>query len=113
MRKTRTSVPRAIATDIQFRSDRTCCVCQERGKPTQIHHIDEDPRNNASTNLALLCLHCHDETQVKGGFGRKLDAGQVAQYRDDWVARVQKRRDTADQLAAAHGAALTSRKAVF
>jgi hypothetical protein len=51
----------------------------------QIHHIDDDPSNNEIRNLAPLCFDCHSETQIKGGFGRKLDADQVYLYRDDWV----------------------------
>ena len=39
-------------------------------------------------NLAALCLQCHDDTQIRGGFGRKLNAAQVIQYRDDWVKRI-------------------------
>lgn len=105
MGKTRIDIPRDTAASIQFRSDRTCCVCRERGLPTQIHHIDENPSNNDENNLSLLCLHCHDLTQIKGGFGRKLDNLQVIKYRDDWHARVQKRRDIADEIAAAHQAA--------
>ncbi len=55
-----------------FASDSTCCVCRERGKAVQVHHIDEDPSNNTPANLAVLCLECHNQTQVSGGFGRKL-----------------------------------------
>ena len=87
---------------ILFSSDRTCCVCRERGKPVQIHHLDDDPSNNDLGNLAVLCLDCHNATQVKGGFGRKLDSLQVRKFRDDWAARVAKRRDAADQVAASH-----------
>jgi hypothetical protein len=91
MVKTRTPIADDVAANLLSRSDRTCCVCRERGKPTQIHHIDEDPSNNDPNNLAVLCLHCHEETQIRGGFGRKLDTHQVVQFRDDWFARVQKR----------------------
>lgn len=103
MAKTRTPIPDDVAVALQFRSDRTCCICQERGKPTQIHHVDEDPGNNDPDNLALLCLHCHEETQIKGGFGRKLNASLIVQYRNDWFKRVQKRRDDADKIAMQYG----------
>jgi hypothetical protein len=105
MAKARMPIPSETAASVLFRSDRTCCICRERGKPNQIHHIDEDPANNDPANLALLCLHCHEDTQIRRGFGRKLDAHQVIQYRNDWYARVQKRRDTADDIAARHQAA--------
>jgi hypothetical protein len=107
--KTRIPVPPEIATKIRFDSDLTCCKCRERGKPHQIHHIDEDASNNAESNLAVLCLECHNETQVAGGFGRKLDAVTVREYRDDWVARVKTRRETADLLAAQNMAETVSK----
>src|SRR6266404_1961891 len=103
--KNRIEVPRDTAALVLFRSDRTCCVCRDRGKPIQIHHIDGNPRNNDPQNLAVVCLDCHNDTQVLGGFGRKLDAVQVRQYSDDWLQRVESRRNTADQIAAAHQSA--------
>jgi 5-methylcytosine-specific restriction endonuclease McrA len=113
-KKSRIPVPEDGATLLMFRSDRTCCVCHVRGEPIQIHHIDEDPSNNDPDNLAVLCFHCHDETQITGGFGRKLDAAQVTQYRDDWHRRVEARREAADNIALAReaGQAHASRKGV-
>jgi hypothetical protein len=103
-KKDRIPVPDSVATLLMFRSDRTCCVCRQRGEPMQIHHIDEDPSNNDLDNLAILCFHCHDETQIRGGFGRKLDAAQVTYYRDDWHRRVEARREAADKIALAREA---------
>jgi hypothetical protein len=36
---------------------------------------------------------------IKGGFARKLDAQQVARYRQDWIDRVKERRKRADEIA--------------
>jgi hypothetical protein len=91
-KKKRVEIPRAIEAQVQFASDRTCCVCRVKGKPFQIHHIDENPANNEFKNLAVLCLECHNETQIRGGFGRKLNADQVILYRDDWLIQVAKTR---------------------
>ena len=99
MSKTRTEIPKDTVAKVQFDSDRTCCVCRERGKPIQIHHIDENPSNNDPANLAVLCFDCHHQTQLRGGFDRKLDGQQVVEFRDDWLRRVTKRRDLADELA--------------
>jgi hypothetical protein len=63
-----------------------------------MHHIDDNPNNHDEANLAVLCLECHHETQITGGFSRKLDAAQVREFRADWVRRVAKRRRMADQL---------------
>lgn len=40
----------------------------------------------------MLCLDCHSETQIEGGFHRKLDEDQVTLYRDDWIIQVAKMR---------------------
>jgi hypothetical protein len=98
-KKKRTLIPDDIASEILFLSDRTCCVCNIRGKNVQIHHIDENPANNEIENLSILCLECHNDTMIKGGFGRKLEANQVIKYKNDWIERVKKRKDTADDLA--------------
>lgn len=95
----RVPIPHDTAAEIMFISDRTCCVCNERGKPVQIHHIDENPGNNVIENLSVLCLECHNDTQIRGGFGRKLNSPLVIRYREEWIARVKKRREDADALA--------------
>jgi hypothetical protein len=92
VRKRKTSIPPEKSAKVLFYSDRTCCVCREHGKPVQIHHIDENPNNHEFENLAALCFDCHDETQIRGGFSRKLDADQISLYRDDWYRLVSKNR---------------------
>ena len=99
MTKIRVSVPSDLVADVMFASDSTCCVCRERGKAVQVHHVDEDPSNNTLANLAVLCLECHNQTQLSGGFGRKLNAELVVKYREEWAARVSQRRDAADRAA--------------
>ncbi len=91
-KKRRIEIPRALQAQVLFASDRICCICRVKGKPVQIHHIDDNPANNDFDNLAVLCLDCHNETQIRGGFHRKLDAEQVMLYRDDWLKQVSKTR---------------------
>ena len=99
MTRSRTQIPDGIAAEILYACDHTCCVCQERGKAVQIHHLDEDPSNHGIANLSILCLECHNQTQTSGGFGRKLTKDVVTIYRDEWLARVKKRRQESDRLA--------------
>jgi hypothetical protein len=99
-KKHRILIEEALAARVLFNSDRTCCVCRSPGKSVQIHHVDDNPANNVIGNLAVLCLDCHEKTQVSGGFARKLDAEQIILYRDDWTRSVTLRRaaslDTGD-----------------
>jgi len=99
MAKIHTPIPNDLAIEVLYASNRTCCVCGERGKIIQIHHIDENPSNNVFENLAVLCLECHHNTQIKGGFGRTLNVPLVIKYRDKWLDRVKRRRNRADELA--------------
>jgi hypothetical protein len=92
MAKQRTPVPKEIAARVLFEHDRTCCVCRHRGKPVQIHHLNEDPSSHSLDNLAVLCFDCHRETQIRGGFDRKLDADQVRLFREDWLRLVRRQR---------------------
>ena len=78
---------------ILFNCDRTCCVCHVRTrKHVQVHHIDSDNANDSYQNLAVLCLECHNDTMLKGGFGRKLSPTEVAMYRNDWVSQISRLR---------------------
>ena len=65
-RKNRVTIPKDIADKVMFNHNNTCCVCRIPNKETQIHHIDENPANNDIDNLAVLCLECHNKTQITG-----------------------------------------------
>lgn len=93
LKKQRNPIPPDTAAEVLYLGDRTCCVCNERGRAVQIHHLDEDPSNNDVDNLVALCLLCHDDTQLSGGFGRKLNEPLVRKYRTEWYATIKKRRD--------------------
>lgn len=91
----RIEIPQGVAAELLFLADRTCCVCRQRLRPVQIHHIDGDPTNSTLENLAVLCFDCHRETQIRGGFDRKLDAAQVRLYKADWNRRIEASRSAA------------------
>ena len=99
MSKIRKPIQPDLAAEVLYLSDNTCCVCKERGKSVQIHHIDEDPSHNVFENLACLCFECHNKTQIKGGFGRKLTSEVISKYRDEWLIDVKERRILANQRA--------------
>jgi hypothetical protein len=98
-KRKRAPIPPEISARVLFESDRTCCVCRQRGKPVQIHHINENPSHNDLRNLAVLCFDCHRETQITGGFDRKLDSDQVTLYRNDWHEAVARARTKTEALA--------------
>ena len=100
--ETRVPPPEVIRTKVVYASDSTCCVCEELGigKNVQIHHIDGNRNNHTFDNLAVLCLECHNKTQVKGGFTQHLTASVVIEYRNNWIDRVCSRRKAFDEMTA-------------
>jgi hypothetical protein len=90
--KQRVPIPEDISAEVLHAADKTCSVCRDPSRSPQIHHIDENPSNNEVSNLAVLCLECHRETQIRGGFTKTLSAELVRRYRDEWLAIVQERR---------------------
>ncbi len=87
-----------LDAEVIFEHDRICCVCNKAiNKNIQIHHIDENHDNNSKENLSVLCVDCHEETLIKGGFVRRLTPELVELYRDKWVAKVKRKRDKETQ----------------
>jgi 5-methylcytosine-specific restriction endonuclease McrA len=60
----RTPIPDESAAEVMFLSDRTCCVCRDPKRKTEIHHIDGDPTNNMLDNLAVICKDCHSDAHT-------------------------------------------------
>jgi hypothetical protein len=81
-----------IQDEAIFIHDRTCCVCRnENDRHLQVHHIDDNHDNNEIDNLAILCQNCHSDSQIEGGFFRKLGPSLVRKYRDEWLEIVENR----------------------
>lgn len=80
----RTTIPKEMAAEVMFASDRTCCVCRLEKHKCQIHHIDGNPKNNVIDNLAVICLHCHSEAHSIGAFVRSLAPDLIRLYNSSW-----------------------------
>jgi len=46
-----------------------CAICGDPGE--EVHHIDEDPKNNFDDNLVKLCVHCHSVAHHGWHVGKK------------------------------------------
>lgn len=84
----RPSIPAKVQSAVLLANRHACCVCQ---KPrVQLHHIDEDPSNNVSDNLAALCTDHHDMASMQIGLTKKLTAAQVRVYKKQWEQRCER-----------------------
>jgi hypothetical protein len=52
-----------ISDRLRFKRHNICEGCgqvgSKKGNPLTVHHVDYNPKNNAPTNLLLLCAKCH------------------------------------------------------
>jgi len=84
MTKTRIPIPDELAAKVMFASDRTCCVCRDQTRKTEIHHIDGDPSNNDFSNLAVMCKDHQSDAHTNHAFARNLSADTVRLYNETW-----------------------------
>lgn len=108
-KKTRTPIPDDVAAEVLYLHDYSCCICGDKAH-LAIHHLDDDPSNHNLDNLAVLCLAHHEQTQLRGGFTRKLTRPVVSKARDKWLGTVIEYREAAKQLAAARLAGVPTAK---
>src|SRR5207253_7359763 len=80
----RPNIPQPICDELMVRNCHTCCVCRNRYKHVQTHHIDGNNSNNAYENLAVLCLDDHSRVTGDEGLGRRFSVGEVRRYKADW-----------------------------
>jgi hypothetical protein len=89
MPKVRTPVPNPLRAQILIANQHACCVCGKSG--VQIHHINSDPTDNRSANLAVLCLPHHDKATVVTGLSRKLSPSDIRKYKRNWERQCHER----------------------
>lgn len=92
MAKKRPKVPKRTEADLMFFNEHTCCICREKGKDVEIHHIDSDKKNNDMSNLSVLCLDCHSKVTGKRGRGRSYTPLEVSKNKRDWEYKVKIKR---------------------
>ncbi len=107
-KKARTPIPEDVSAEVKFLSAGVCCICHDPGRPTQIHHLNEDPSDHSLENLAVLCLDHHTEAGTTRPFVQDLDAKSIRLYREDWHQTVRERRDAGLPMIASDRAGTTT-----
>jgi len=82
----RKRLPTEIETLILTESHRRCCICyalkgDDSEKRGQIAHLDQDPSNNDSSNLAFICFDHHDQYDSQTSQSKNLTISEVKQYK--------------------------------
>lgn len=77
-------LPRHLEAEVLYLNDHTCCICRDRSKDVQIHHIDGNPANNSIGNLAVVSLDCHSRVTGRRGLGRSYTPEEVRKYKAGW-----------------------------
>ena len=89
--RSRKKVSESTQAEVLVQSRRRCCICfglnrDESIKKGQIAHLDQDRNNNATSNLAFLCLEHHDEYDSQTSQSKGLQRAEIERYRDELVA---------------------------
>ncbi|RVH33902.1 HNH endonuclease signature motif containing protein [Sinorhizobium meliloti] len=99
----RPPIPTEVLLRVLFANRYQCCVCRDAKKSVIVHHIEEwaDSRLHDYENLAVLCLHHHDQAHSKKTLSKNLDVKALRDAKEKWEAEV-KRFDAEAILAAMH-----------
>lgn len=84
---TRRAIPADVETQVLHDSGRRCCMCfalnRDFGeKSGQIAHLNRNPSDNRSANLAWLCLPHHDKYDGRTSQSKGYTQAEVTKYRD-------------------------------
>jgi len=72
----RQEIPKKTQDELLTKAKHCCCICGNSG--VQLHHIDENPKNNEIGNIAVLCAKHHAE--VHGNLTKKITPSQLRLY---------------------------------
>ena len=86
----RKAIPKSREAEVLFLNRHTCCICHEKGKDVQIHHIDGDSGNNGVSNLSVVCLDCHSRVTGIRGLGKSYSSLELKRYKKEWEAIMKK-----------------------
>lgn len=88
----RPPIPNSSLMSVLFANRYQCCVCRDPNLSVIVHHIDEwaASRLHDVENLAVLCLHHHDEAHSRKSLSKNLDAKVLRSAKQKWEAEVKK-----------------------
>ena len=100
-KESRPPIPTEALMSVLFANRYQCCVCRDPKLSVIVHHIEEwaESRLHEVENLAVLCLHHHDQAHAKKTLSKNLDAKSLREAKAKWEEEV--RRFDAESILAA------------
>jgi hypothetical protein len=88
----RPPIPIDTLMSVLFANRYQCCVCRDHKLSVIVHHIEEwaESRDHEIGNLAVLCLHHHDQAHSKKTLSRNLEAATLRATKEKWEAEVKR-----------------------
>lgn len=86
----RPPIPIDTLTNVLFSNRYQCCVCRDPQQSVIVHHIKEwsKSRSHGIENLAVLCLHHHDQAHSQKTLSKNLDEPTLKAAKDKWEADI-------------------------
>ncbi|MFY0612900.1 MAG: HNH endonuclease [Hyphomicrobiaceae bacterium] len=91
--ESRPPIPNDTLASLLFCNRYQCCVCRDPALPIVVHHIEDwaKSHSHAIENLAVLCLHHHDEAHSSKQLSQSLDSNTLRKLKAKWEAEVKVR----------------------
>lgn len=86
----RPPIPTETLMRVLFANRYQCCICRNPKLSVIVHHIKEwtDSRSHDIENLAVLCLHHHDQAHSKKTLSKNLDPQSLRDAKRKWEDEV-------------------------
>ncbi len=86
----RPPIPEDIFLKVLHDSKWVCCICRDKNLGIIVHHIVKwsKSKRHYYDNLAVLCLHHHDEAHTKKELTLMLPPDRIKKVRDIWYKQV-------------------------
>jgi hypothetical protein len=83
-------IPKSKEAEILFANRHSCCICHDKDKDVQIHHIDGNNKNDNLSNLAVLCIDHHSKVTGQRGLGKRYTELEIRKYKQEWESITKK-----------------------
>jgi hypothetical protein len=100
MKMRRPPIPKGVEQEVLDLSARRCALCfgldfDTLPKRGQLAHLDDDPTNNKTDNIAWLCPNHHDVSAARSPQSKRITIEEIKRYRDALYEYVGSRRKAA------------------